>query len=103
MAVIDGWKNEVTITIKEARPARYDEPDLAPCHDTVITFDAADYTIHNWYKIFERILILQGFSEDNIASGGCQLAFNEFRSKDLMKKLYNEYELSEFHEDAPSV
>lgn len=64
-----------------------------------IESNLTDCTIHEWFEIFEKVLRLQQFSEYVIMKGLCEKAFNESRTIENMKKLYKEYDLSEFHED----
>lgn len=59
--------------------------------------DAQDWTVHSWFKIFEKVLAAQGFSEYVICKGGVELAFNEWRKEKDMERLYQEYDLGEFH------
>lgn len=59
--------------------------------------DAQDWTVHSWFKIFEKVLAAQGFSEYVICAGGVELAFNEGREIKDMERLYQEYDLGEFH------
>jgi hypothetical protein len=52
-----------------------------------------DVSVHAWFGIFEKVLAYQGFSEKNICAGGCQLAFNEYRTPKMMREIAKEYEL----------
>jgi hypothetical protein len=100
MVISTNWKSQATFILEEEYPP---DADLPPPSKTVITFDTLDLHIDQWFKVFERVLIAQGFSEHTIASGACGLAFHESRSKEVMRKVYNEYDLSEFHPNETSV
>ena len=95
------WSTKVNISIKETH-GKYAE-EFGPSINMNLSFDAIDCSVKDWFKVFEKILVMQGFSPETIATGACELAFNEFQSKELMKKLYNDFDLSEFHTDAPTV
>lgn len=58
--------------------------------------DTTNLTVHEWFKLFERILLVEGFSPSVIMDGACRLAFNEGRSTPEMQKIYQEYDLNEF-------
>jgi len=58
-----------------------------------------DKTRHNRelfarFKLFEKILGSQGFTEEVIMRGATQLAFNDSRREEMMDKLIAEYELN---------
>lgn len=59
--------------------------------------DMSDADVHAWFGIFQRALQCQGFCERVIANGACKLAFNAQRDPQLMKDVYQEFELDEFH------
>lgn len=61
-----------------------------------VEVDTTNLSVHEWFKVFERILLAEGFSSSTIMKGGAQLAFNEWRSKTEMQKVYDEYDLGEF-------
>lgn len=50
-------------------------------------------SVHAWFKFFERVLGAAGFNEHAIMTGACQLAFNDCRPQDIMKKLSHDYDL----------
>ena len=60
---------------------------------TIYEAEMSDCSVHAWFTLFERVLRSAGFDEQVIAAGGCQLAFNEFRSQELMRKVAHEYDL----------
>jgi hypothetical protein len=62
-------------------------------HTIKIESEMSDYTIHSWFALFERVLRLQGFNDEVIARGGCQVAFNKTRSVELMRKIAYSYNL----------
>jgi hypothetical protein len=53
-----------------------------------------DCSVHAWFKLFEKILGSQGFTEEVIMRGATQLAFNDGRRKEMMDKLIEEYGLN---------
>lgn len=55
--------------------------------------DMDDCSVHAWFKVFASVLAANGFTEETIMSGACQLAFNEWRSQESMKKIAEEYGL----------
>lgn len=62
----------------------------------MITADVSDFNVYQWFTIFERALAAAGFSEYNIMDGACQLAFNDMRDHDNMRRLAAEYDLQDF-------
>jgi hypothetical protein len=55
-----------------------------------------DASIHRWFRLFERVLLLAGFAETTIASGACGLAFHDGRPPQLMHQIAAEYDLADF-------
>jgi len=79
--------------------------DSVPGHNFEFEADMSDASVHAWFEIFEKVLAYQGFSAENICAGGCQLAFNEYRKPELMRKTAKNYDLklieySESEEDS---
>jgi hypothetical protein len=79
--------------------------DNAPEHNFKFEAEMSDASVHAWFEIFEKVLAYQGFSEANICAGCCQLAFNEYREPELMRKTAKDYDLklieySESEEDS---
>lgn len=63
-----------------------------------LSSNVEDLTVHEWFKLFEKVLLANGFSEFVVASGACALAFNEWRQIADMKKIFKEYDLEDFVE-----
>jgi hypothetical protein len=80
----------LTITINASAGDRLDDPGPVT---TTISADMEDCSVHAYFKLFEQVLQTLGFSEENIATGGAQLAFNECRSVSLMRKVAHMYDL----------
>jgi hypothetical protein len=70
--------------------------DDYPDHDFTLSFDAADFTVIQWFNVFEKILTYVGFSERTIVNGATGLAFNETRNHKDMKSAFDSFELSDF-------
>lgn len=87
----DDYSTKVTIAVAE-KTGLDEYPD---CNWT-ISFDGADFTPDQWFKVFEKLLIQVGFSEVSVMEGAASLAFNECRSTEEMQRLYNKLELEEF-------
>lgn len=85
-----GYFTKLTVTINTSGGDRLD--DLGPV-TTTISADMEDCSVHAYFKLFEQVLLVLGFCEENIASGGAQLAFNECRSVNLMRKVADMYDL----------
>ena len=60
---------------------------------TTIESEMSDCNVHAWMTVFEKILTHQGFNELNVMKAGAQLAFNEMRSPEDMRKVAKEYDL----------
>lgn len=84
---------KIEIQLKAEEEEFEDEPNAFIC---TIKTDMTDQTVHRWFALFERVLRLNGFSDDVIMTGACALAFNEFRDPKSMKKTFDFYELDEF-------
>ena len=89
--MLDSASTTLKITISHKTPG-YDIDGL-PEHDFTFEADMIDCSVHAWFDIFARVLAYEGFSEENICAGGCQLAFNEYRKPEMMKKIADRYEL----------
>jgi hypothetical protein len=68
--------------------------DFLPNENFVYEFDCDDVTTTQMFRAFEKFLLFIGYNEQSIMSGACSLAFNEFRSSELMKKVIKEYNLN---------
>lgn len=71
-----------------------------PGYSFELQCDVSEFTIHEWFKVFEKVLAASGFTEYVIMKGAVELAFNEYRNQEKMKKIYKEYDLQEF-DDSP--
>lgn len=92
---------QLTITLNPTpEPCDIGILDEAPCR---VEFSAAmeDANVHAWFEIFEQVLRCYGFNERVIANGACQMAFNPRRDPQLMRTVYNEFDLGEFHQEQP--
>jgi len=58
-----------------------------------LSMDLHDCSVHGYFRLFEMILALEGFSERVVMGGAARLAFNETRSVDLMRSVASEYSL----------
>lgn len=61
---------------------------------TVVQSDMKDCSVHVWFDVFASVLAAAGFSEHNIMSGACQLAFNELRPLELMRQVAAKHDLT---------
>jgi hypothetical protein len=68
--------------------------EFLPNENFVYEFDCDDLTATQMFKAYEKFLLVAGYSEQNIMSGACSLAFNDWRSSELMKKVAKEYDLN---------
>jgi hypothetical protein len=68
--------------------------DFLPNENFVYEFDCNDLTATQMFRAFEKFLLFIGHNEQSIMSGACSLAFNDFRSSELMKKVIKEYNLN---------
>lgn len=69
-------------------------PDAIKSHSIQFESDMLDTNIHGWFSLFVKVLRAQGFGEELIAMGGCQLAFNESHPPALMSKIAKMYDLT---------
>ena len=75
--------------------------DFLPNENFTYEFDCDDLTATQMFKAYEKFLLAAGFAEQSIMSGACSLAFNDWRTPELMKKVAEEHDLS-LNEDANS-
>jgi hypothetical protein len=70
--------------------------ELDDMNETIyeIHTNMTDCSVHAWFKLFEKILGSQGFTEEVIMRGATQLAFNDGRREEMMDKLIEEYGLN---------
>jgi hypothetical protein len=79
------------ITIEHKNPAY--TLDSPPDHTFTFEADMIDSSVHAWLALFANILAYEGFSEEMIMRAGCQLAFDEYRKPEIMRKVAVEYGL----------
>ena len=75
---------------------KYDVKSKIPYGEEV-TFtyeDVTEFNIHELFAAFEKVAKTLGYSDNVIMSGGCEIAFNEFRETDAMKKVAKDYDLA---------
>lgn len=84
------YSTKLTITLVDSGGDRLDDPGTTT---TTISSEMADCSVHAYFKLFEQLLAVAGFSEENIAMGAAQLAFNELRAVELMRKVACTYDL----------
>jgi len=89
--MVEPSSSNLKISISYENP-KY-ELDSVSEHEFTFEADMTDVSVHAWFGIFEKVLAYQGFSEKNICAGGCQLAFNEYRTPKMMREIAKEYEL----------
>lgn len=98
MAITDANELELKLSVRYNR-----EYSLDPLPAHVFTFEAdmVDVSVHAWFEVFQNVLRAVGFSEVNIMSGACRLAFNEYRDPADMKRIAaeNDLTLDEFKDD----
>jgi hypothetical protein len=70
--------------------------EVFPGYTFEMKTDVSDVTVHEWFKIFEKVLAASGFSDRVIMKGACELAFNSMRDRKDMVWLHEEYDLGEF-------
>lgn len=68
----------------------------SPAMKMEFTADLQDSNVHEWFRVFEKVLLAAGFSERVIMKGGAELAFNGYRDAADMRWVYDEYDLGEF-------
>lgn len=54
---------------------------------------AHDLNVHQYFRLFRNFLLAVGMDDVNIAKGACELAFNEERGYDQMRRIAKEYDL----------
>ena len=67
--------------------------DFLPNENFVYEFDCDDLNTTQMFKAYEKFLLASGYDEKSIMSGACSLAFNDWRSPELMKKVADEHDL----------
>lgn len=90
-------KTRMTIRLEQYdEPDKYDTKSKTPYgEDIVFKYeDVTEFNIHELFAAFEKVAKTLGYSDYVIMSGGCEIAFNEFRETDAMKKVAKEYDLT---------
>jgi len=77
--------------------------DAVKLHSIQFESDMLDSNIHGWFSLFAKVLRAQGFGEELIAMGGCQLAFNESHPPALMSKIAKMYDLTMLEDTVEDV
>jgi hypothetical protein len=62
-----------------------------PGYKFTLETEVDDFSVHDWFQLFEKTLLAAGFSEYVIMKGCMERAFNSWRTKESMRKLYAEY------------
>lgn len=62
-----------------------------PGYDFKLDAETDDFSVDDWFQLFEKVLLASGFSEYVVMKGCMHLAFNSWRTTESMKKLYLEY------------
>ena len=98
MAITDANELELKLSVRYNREYALDP---LPAHIFTFEADMVDVSVHAWFEVFQNVLRAVGFSEGNIMSGACQLAFNEYRNPEDMKRVAAEHDLTldEFKDD----
>ncbi len=91
MAITDGNELELKISVRYKRDYSLDK---LPTHLLTLEADMADVSVHAWFEVFQNVLRGVGFTEENIMAGACQLAFNEYREPESMKKIADRSDLT---------
>lgn len=90
-------KTKMTIRLEQYNDRdNYDIKSKTPYGEEV-TFtyeDVTEFNIHELFAAFEKVAKTLGYSDNVIMAGGCEIAFNEFRDTEDMKKVANEYDLT---------
>lgn len=86
----DDYYTKLTITLEQSGGQDLSSPNATK---STLETDMVDCNVHAWFRIFEQVLREAGFSEELIAIGGCELAFNEMRPIELMRKVAKAYDL----------
>lgn len=66
------------------------------CH-LAIESDMTEATHHQWMALAVRLMRSVGFEESGITDAACGVAFKGGNNEEVMKKLYEKYDLAEFH------
>lgn len=85
------------ITIKfdstwDSKGGIYDDEMLPEQHITM-EVPAEDLNTIQLFRLWESFLQAMGHNEHGIMKGACQIAFNDMRSEEMMRKVADEYDL----------
>ena len=73
---------------------KFDDELSSPQHiSTNIMADLEDCDVNAYFKVFERVLGMLGFTESVIMAGAAELVFNEFRNKETMAAVAKRFDL----------
>lgn len=90
-------KTKMTIRLEQYNDRdKYDVKSKTPYgEDITFTYeDVTEFNIHELFNVFEKVAKILGYSDNVIMAGGCEIAFNEFRETNAMKKVAEEYDLT---------
>jgi hypothetical protein len=62
-----------------------------PGYKFILETEVDDFSVTDWFKLFEKVLLSAGFSEYVVMKGCMELAFNSWRTTENMRQLYAEY------------
>lgn len=62
-----------------------------PGYNFTIEAETDDFTVGDWFQLFEKTLLAAGFNEYVVMKGCIECAFSQWRTTENMKKLYAEY------------
>ena len=81
--MLNDYYTKLSITLESSGGMCLDEPNAVT---TTISTEMSECSVHAWFQLFEQVLAMAGFQEVVIMQGGAQLAFNEARDVDAMRK-----------------
>ena len=85
------YSTKLSITLESSGGMRLDELNAVT---TTISTELSECSVHAWFQLFEQVLAMAGFQEFVIMQGGAQLAFNETRDVDVMRKVAEIYDIT---------
>lgn len=88
--MLNDYYTKLSITLESSGGMCLDEPKAVT---TTISTEMSECSVHAWFQLFEQVLAMAGFQEVVIMQGGAQLAFNEARDVDAMRKVAEIYDL----------
>ena len=93
---MESYSTNLTIELKDTGGNKLDDLNATTFK---IETDMTDCSVHAWFKLFERVLGAQGFTEETIMRGAAELAFNDCRNLSAMDELIKEYDLNKLSTD----